>query len=59
MNFPTLAEKQAEYQIDLAKLTNQDLLDTFERVATRHVVNDARAWALVAIRTELLARMSS
>jgi hypothetical protein len=48
--------EQAEYQIYIAGLTNSDLLDTFERVSALHV---NQTWALVAIRTEMLARMSS
>jgi hypothetical protein len=50
---------QAEYQINLAGMTNSDLLDAFARVSIVNQSNPYRSEILGAIRTELLARMSS
>jgi hypothetical protein len=51
--------EQAGYQRSLAGMTNSDLLDTLE-LTTRREAELGDCWpALVAIRTELLARMES
>ena len=49
-----IAAAKAKYMLDLAGMTNSDLLDTFKDSVERPY----SSWELVAIRTELLARMS-
>ena len=53
----TVATAQAEYMLDLTGMTNQDLLDEF--FAESCFTGNRPTWRTIAIRTELMARMSS
>lgn len=52
-----MSDTETNFDVTLAGLTNSDLLDEF--LAESKFVGHCTTWRIVALRTELLARMSA